>query len=109
MSTCVSVLAPAHRLTDLAAHLPSDWRIVHGDADGAHIVIMDEPGPRAVTAACLRHPAAAVIAVLGPYSSHEEVVDALDAGADACVRTHNAAIIAAHAEACRRRFDYLGV
>jgi hypothetical protein len=56
-----------------------------------------------VTAACLQHPTASVVAVLSPFSDHGEVVRVLEAGADACVRTTNAAIVAAHAEACHRR------
>ena len=103
----VLVVGPTTRLHDLGAFLPERWILrrrpdldepVHPD-----IVVLIDPSAPAVTAACLRHPTASVIAVLNPFSDHDDVVRVLDAGADACVRTTNAAIVAAHAEACHRR------
>ena len=108
----VLVVGPTARLHDLGLFLPDNWlvsrreRLGIGDGGGpghADIVLLVEPTANQVTAACLAEPAAAVIAVLGPFSDHEEVVRVLDAGADACVRTQNSAIVAAHVEACRRR------
>src|SRR4051812_30816746 len=104
----VLLLATGSRFTALARPLPQDWRIIRpGElAPGGRdpdIVVLDDPGPKAVTANCLRHPAAAIVVVLSPYSDHQEVVDVLEAGADACVRSDTTAVIAAHVEACRRR------
>jgi DNA-binding NarL/FixJ family response regulator len=100
------VLGPTGRLHDLAAFLPSSWTVLRRSSlepEHADIVLMIEPATRTITQACLANPEAAIIAVLSPFSDHEDVVRALDAGADACVRTGNSAIVAAHAEACRRR------
>ena len=103
----VLIVGPTTRLHDLGAFLPERWILlrrpnldepVHPD-----IVVLVDPSSSAVTAACLRSPSASVIAVLNPFSDHDDVVRVLDAGADACVRTTNAAIVAAHAEACHRR------
>ncbi|MET7392282.1 hypothetical protein ABZS66_02140 [Dactylosporangium sp. NPDC005572] len=105
----VLVVTGTSRLSDLPRHLPGDWLVVQraelddGGVREPDIVVLDDPGPRAVTAACLRHPAAAVVAVLNPYSDHQEVVNVLEAGADACVRSSSTAIVAAHVEACQRR------
>ncbi|GAA0743328.1 response regulator transcription factor [Dactylosporangium roseum] len=128
----VLLVTGGSRFGDLARHLPRDWRVVrcrqlptgeernlHGSGSsgsGLHgadaraadvpepdVVVLDAPGAKAVTAACLRHPAAAIVAVLDPYSDHQDVVDVLEAGADACVRSSTSAVVAAHVEACRRR------
>lgn len=106
--TSVLLIASPGRLTDLDRHLPHSWRVFRREqlpAGGRDpdIVVLDDPGPRAVTEACLRHPTAAIVAVLGPYSDHQAVVDVLEAGADACVRSATVAVIAAHLEACQRR------
>ncbi len=106
--TTVLVIGSPSRLHDLGSTLPDDWFVVRRERLGvspehADIVLLIEPTASQVTAACLAEPASAVIAVLSPFSDHEEVVRVLDAGADACVRTQNPAIVAAHAEACRRR------
>ena len=106
--TTVLVVGPATHLHDLRPCLPESWRLVRRERLGivpehADIVLLIEPTGGQVTAACLAEPEAAVIAVLSPFSDHEAVVRVLDAGADACVRTQNSAIVAAHAEACRRR------
>jgi DNA-binding response OmpR family regulator len=104
----VLLVAAGSRFTDLGRHLPQDWQVVHrqqltfGGRD-PDIVVLDAPGPKAVTITCLRHPSAAIVAVLSPYSDHQEVVDVLEAGADACVRSNTTAVIAAHVEACQRR------
>ena len=107
MTTVLVIGSPA-RLRDIGPSLPDDWFVVRRERLGlqpefADIVVLIEPTAGQVSAACLAEPESAVIAVLGPFSDHEDVVRVLDAGADACVRTHSAAIVAAHAEACRRR------
>jgi hypothetical protein len=104
----VLVVGPTARLHDLGPFLPDNWLVIRRERLGvvpehADIVLLIEPTANQVTAACLAEPTAAVIAVLSPFSDHEEVVRVLDAGADACVRTQNSAIVAAHAEACHRR------
>jgi hypothetical protein len=104
----VLVVGPTTRLHDLGAFLPERWILIRrtdlgGEPVHPDLVVLIDPSPSAVSAACLQHPVASVIAVLSPFSDHGEVVRVLDAGADACVRTTNAAIVAAHAEACHRR------
>jgi hypothetical protein len=108
----VTVLLSAadSRFTDLARHLPQDWQVLRCAADQLtrpprepDIVLLDDPRPEAVTDTCLRHPTAAVMVVLSPYGDHQDVVDVLEAGAVACVRSHTTAVIAAHVEACQRR------
>ncbi|GAA2396390.1 hypothetical protein [Dactylosporangium salmoneum] len=104
----VLMITPAGRFTELDRHLPAGWFVTRRAEMPAgcrepDIVVLDDPGPRTVTAACLRHPAASIVAVLSPYSDHQAVVDVLEAGADACVRSATPAVIAAHLEACRRR------
>lgn len=104
----VLLVAGDTRFADLTRYLPQDWTVLRRPThepvvrDPA-IVVLDDPGPRAVTAACLRHPASAIVVVLSPYSDHQEVIDVLEAGADACVRSNTTAVVAAHVEACRRR------
>ena len=104
----VLVIGPTARLHDLAAFLPERWLVLRrpdllGEPAHPEVVVLIEPSSALVSAACLQNPTAAVVAVLSPFSDHEDVVRVLEAGADACVRTTNAAIVAAHAEACRRR------
>jgi DNA-binding NarL/FixJ family response regulator len=106
--TTILVIGPPTRLPDLDRFLPDTWQVIRRELIGAvperaDIVLLTEPTASQVSAACLAEPEAAVIVTLSPFSDHEDVVRVLDAGADACVRTHNAAIVAAHAEACRRR------
>jgi hypothetical protein len=102
------VVGPLARLHDLAPFLPDGWIVLRrerldGEPEHPDIVVLIEPPAGLVTRACLQNPEAAVIAVLSPVSDHDDVVKVLDAGADTCVRSNNAAIVAAHAEACRRR------
>ncbi|MDG6104363.1 response regulator transcription factor [Dactylosporangium aurantiacum] len=104
----VLVIAADTRFADLTRYLPQDWTVLRRTTPepvvrDPDIVVLDDPGPRAVTAACLRHPTSAIVVVLSPYSDHQEVVDVLEAGADACVRSNTTAVVAAHVEACRRR------
>ncbi|MEV4138541.1 hypothetical protein AB0J72_41010 [Dactylosporangium sp. NPDC049742] len=104
----VLLVAGGTRFTDLTRYLPHDWTVLRRTTDepvgrDPDIVVLDDPGPKAVTAACLRHPSSAIVVVLSPYSDHQEVVDVLEAGADACVRSNTTAVVAAHVEACRRR------
>jgi hypothetical protein len=106
--TTVLVVGPPTRLCDLRSFLPENWLVIRRERLGvapadADIVLLIEPAAGQVSAACLAEPTSAVITVLSPFSDHEDVVRVLDAGADACVRTHSAAIVAAHAEACHRR------
>jgi DNA-binding response OmpR family regulator len=104
----VLLVSAAGRFADLDRHLPQGWVVTRRQELPAgcrepDIVVLDDAGPRTITAACLRHPAAAIVAVLSPYSDHQDVVDVLEAGADACVRSATATVIAAHLEACARR------
>ncbi|MEV8512711.1 hypothetical protein [Dactylosporangium sp. NPDC051484] len=104
----VLLIAPPGRHADLERHLPQGWVVTrrHEPPAGCRepdIVLLEDPGPSTVAAACLRHPAASIVAVLSPYSDHQAVVDVLEAGADACVRSSTDAVLAAHLEACARR------
>jgi hypothetical protein len=100
----VFVQGPPHRLMGLSAYLPPGWRVSRAaPTPHAEIILLVDPHPAEVTSTCLRHPDAAVIAVLDAFSTDAQSVGVLEAGADACVRTDHAAIVAAHIEACRRR------
>jgi hypothetical protein len=104
----VLVVGSAARLPGLATFLPAGWLVLRrerlaGTPQHPDLVVLIEPDSRAVAEASLQHPDAAVIAVLSPLRDHDDVVAVLDAGADACVRSNNGAIVAAHAEACHRR------
>ena len=107
----VLLVAAPYRLQDLGRHLSPGWLVVRpSQAEGAgtepDIVVLDDADPRAVTGVCLRYPAAGLVALLSPSSDHNRVVEVLNAGADACVRSDDTAILAAHVEACHRRQEY---
>jgi hypothetical protein len=104
----VLVVGPTTRLPDLGAFLPQRWVLprrteLTGEPHHPDIIVLIEPAGSLVSAACLANPTASVVAVLSPFSDHDDVVRVLEAGADACVRTTNTAIVAAHVEACHRR------
>src|SRR3954467_4784635 len=84
----VYVQGPAHRLLGLGAYLPAGWQINRAGPPGhAEIIVLVDPHPSSVSATCLRHPSAAIIAVLDAFSSDTQAVAVLEAGADGCVRT----------------------
>jgi hypothetical protein len=104
----VAAYARAERLAGLLPYLPVDGRLVRRDwldttvGDPDLVLLFDATGAR-VAEARRRDPGASVVAVLDPRGDQQEVVAVLHAGADACVRSNSAPIIAAHLQACRRR------
>src|SRR5438105_10321499 len=79
----VYVQGPLHRLMGLGTYLPAGWRVTRSaPPDHAEIILLVDAHPHEVTAVCLRHPTAAIIAVLDAYSTDAQAVAVLEAGAD---------------------------
>jgi catechol 2,3-dioxygenase-like lactoylglutathione lyase family enzyme len=98
----------------LAAALPSGWTLSRADdrtqpttdllvvvGGGAGGATMD--GQDAVAVARAEFRGQPLLAVVSGMADSAVVVDALDAGADACARTAAAAVIASHLLAMQRR------
>jgi hypothetical protein len=87
--------------------LPTGW-ILARSADGAHpladvIIVVAASDGRSVARARRRHPRDPLLAIVPAMADSSVVVDALDAGADACVRTAGAAVVASHLVSMQRR------
>ncbi|GAA0472437.1 hypothetical protein Ade02nite_52130 [Paractinoplanes deccanensis] len=104
----VAVFGPAGRVAGLAEHLPAGWS-TRRPAD------IDDLGPDELVlfaAATVREVAVArrvlpsrttIVALVDEEAPAELVAAVLTAGADACVRGGQPAILASHLVACRRR------
>jgi DNA-binding response OmpR family regulator len=104
----VAAYAGPHRLGRLLPYLPLNWRLVRRDwlddrAGAPDLVLIFDATGTAVAEARRRDPGAPVVVVLDPRGDQRDVIAVLHAGADACVRSDSAAIVAAHLQACRRR------
>jgi hypothetical protein len=104
----VAAYAGAHRLRRLLPYLPLSWRLVRRDrlddrTGRPDLVLLFDATGTAVTEARQRDPGAPVVVVLDPRGDQRDVIAVLQAGADACVRSDSAVIVAAHLQACRRR------
>lgn len=102
----VAVVGPTLRKGNLAPHLPTHWTVTHhrqlevGDPD---LLVLLAPSDAKVRDARRRRPDTVILVVLSLLDPPESVVEVLDAGADSCVRTDAAGIVATHVLACRRR------
>jgi hypothetical protein len=105
-SVVVTVVGNAGSLTALAAQLPHDWEVRAAGpgepADTDLLVIANATGPR-IAAAVGRHPGVPVVGIVDASAQAEQVVEVLEAGADACVRSGQAALVGSHLRACYRR------
>jgi len=104
----VAVLGPATRVTGLAPHLPAGWSVrAAADLDEVHpdeLVLFVGQAVRDVALArrLLPH-RTQLVALVDDAAPAETVAAVLTAGADACVRGGQPAILASHLVACRRR------
>ncbi|MEU4237636.1 hypothetical protein [Actinoplanes sp. NPDC026619] len=104
----VAVLGPAGRVAGLAQHLPTGWSVrTAGDLDDVSaddLVLFSGPAVRDIALARRLLPSRTqVIALVDDAAPAELVAGVLTAGADACVRGGQPAILASHLVACRRR------
>ncbi|GAA3393387.1 hypothetical protein [Cryptosporangium minutisporangium] len=102
----VTVVGAPDSLAALAEELPVHWRLESttlaevGDTD--LLVISRATGGR-IRAAVRQHPGTPVVGVLDSCAPAEQVVEVLEAGADACVRSGLPALVGSHLRACHRR------
>jgi hypothetical protein len=104
----VAVLGHPGRVAALGSHLPTGWSVRFatgpGDVSADEIVLIsgareaDVREARAVLSARTR-----IVALVDEDTRAELVAAVLTAGADACVRGGQPAILASHLVACRRR------
>ena len=104
----VAVLGRPERVAGLPTHLPAGWtvRIARGldDVRPHEIVLFGDAGVAAVhTARAVLPRRTRIVALVDPHAPAELVAGVLTAGADACVRGGQPAILASHLVACRRR------
>jgi hypothetical protein len=104
----VAVLGPAARIAGLAQHLPAGWSVrAATDLDDVHpdeLLLFVGPAVRDIALArrLLPH-RTQLVALVDDSAPAETVAAVLTAGADACVRGGQPAILASHLVACRRR------
>jgi hypothetical protein len=104
----VAVLGPATRGAGLAPHLPAGWSVrTAADLDDVHpdeLLLFVGPAVRDIARArrLLPH-RTQLVALVDDSAPAETVAGVLTAGADACVRGGQPAILASHLVACRRR------
>jgi hypothetical protein len=104
----VAVIGSPGRVAGLALHLPHGWTVRYpGDLDEVNpeeLVLFAGAAVRDVTLARRLLPGRTQIVALVDDAAPAELVAAvLTAGADACVRGGQPAILAGHLVACRRR------
>ena len=74
-----------------------------GLGDGADVVVVTGVDAAAVGTICRGCGRVPVLSVVPPDASASDVVEALRAGADACVRSEGPVLLGAHIRACYRR------
>ncbi|WP_127503637.1 hypothetical protein [Actinoplanes solisilvae] len=104
----VAVVGRMGRVTGLSRHLPPGWSVRHAtglaDLRPDEIVLLAGATVGDVEAARQALPARTmIIALVDEEAPGESVAGVLTAGADACVRGGQPAILAGHLLACRRR------
>ncbi|XVV09360.1 hypothetical protein ACQP2X_31515 [Actinoplanes sp. CA-131856] len=104
----VAVFGPAGRVAGLAEHLPPGWSTRRpadiDDLEPEDLVLFAAATVREVAMARRVLPSRTTIVALVDEDAPAEMVAAvLTAGADACVRGGQPAILASHLVACRRR------
>jgi hypothetical protein len=105
----VAVLGPpGGRVNGLAGHLPSGWSVRHAadidDVSPDELILFVGPAVRDVALARRLLPGRTqLVALVDETAPAEAVAAVLTAGADACVRGGQPAILASHLVACRRR------
>lgn len=104
----VAFLGRPGRLAGLDRHLPHGWSLRRAatvdDLRPGEILLLAGAGEREVaTARRVLPPRTTIVAVVDEGAPAELVAAVLTAGADACVRGGQPAILAGHLVACRRR------
>lgn len=102
----VTVVGPSRSLTSLAEQLPSHWRVRSAelaDVDRTDLLVIGGASGSRIRAAVRQHPDTPVVAVVDSHATAEQVVEVLEAGADACVRSGLPALVGSHLRACHRR------
>jgi hypothetical protein len=104
----VAVLGPAVRVAGLARHLPAGWSVrAATDLDDVHpdeLLLFAGPAVRDLALARRLLPRRTqMVALVDDSAAAGTVAAVLTAGADACVRGGQPAILASHLVACRRR------
>ncbi|GAA2636902.1 hypothetical protein [Paractinoplanes durhamensis] len=104
----VAVLGAPGRVNGLAQHLPAGWSVRFSrdldDVTADELVLFAGATVRDVVLARRLLPSRTqVIALVDDAAPAETVAGVLTAGADACVRGGQPAILASHLVACRRR------
>lgn len=102
----VAVVGPTLRKGNLAPYLPKHWTVTwhrHVEVGDPDILVLLAASDAKVRDARRRRPDTVILVVLSLLDAADSVVAVLDAGADACVRTDTAGVVATHVRACRRR------
>ncbi len=98
----------AGTLRGLTDDLPSSWSVTEvdeiGDITVADLVVLTQPTSGKVASVLARQPDASVVALAHPTARVDLVVELLQAGATACVRSGDPGLVAAHLVACSRRY-----
>jgi len=104
----VVVVGPVATLRSLAAAVPGSWSVTAvdevGDLTVADLVVLTQPTVGKVNSTLARQPDASVLALVAPTTRVDLVVELLQAGAAACVRSGDPGLVAAHLLACSRRY-----
>lgn len=91
----------------LIASLPFGWRVTRHDAfrqpAGELLVVVAAPTGAEVARVRRYHPGDPLLAIVPLMADSSVVVDALEAGADACIRTSAATVVASYLVAMQRR------
>jgi hypothetical protein len=102
------VVGSSWGLSTLAEHLPVSWTVdlidEVGDLTVADLVVLTAPTPGKIAAVRARQPEAGILALAHPAADVDTVVELLQHGATACLRSTEVALVAAHLVACSRRF-----
>lgn len=102
----VTVVGSVGSLTALADQLPEGWEVrsaARGEAVATDLlVIADATGSR-VAAALRQNRGTPVVGVVDAFAPTDQVIEVLEAGADACVRSGEPAVVGSHLRACHRR------
>lgn len=104
----VAVLGRRGRVAGLAQHLPGGWAIrnpdsVDGVLPGELVLLISATVGDVVRARQALPGRTQIVALVDDSAPVEAVAGVLTAGADACVRGGEPAILASHLVACRRR------
>jgi len=104
----VAVFGHPGRVAGLTAHLPAGWstrqpRALDDVAPGEIVLLTHAAIADVATARAVLPRQSRIVALLDEDAPAELVAGVLTAGADACVRGGQLAILASHLVACRRR------